>query len=163
MPLPYNPNFEEPQPFRYLAPGLARFRIIQVEERQSESGNWMCVLTLHVVDMNGKKGTLYDYILPDKDYGAARIRDLLRAIDCFEDNGLGIFDGNKYLKKEGKIKLYYSKPKDKPEETEKLRFRYVTTKEEEEALMKKAMAEAKNSAKPMDESSDYGNYEAMEK
>lgn len=117
---------------RFFTEGDGNFEIIAYDERPSKSsGNMMGVLSLTIWDCNGKRGQNEDYLIPNKEYTATRIKTLLIAIGREEDNLMGNFDGNKYIGLCGKLKIKYQLDKNDPSGRERPRWHYLAPSKKE--------------------------------
>jgi len=124
MVIRYTPEVEENT--RFFEEGEGNFEIISYEEKASKSsGKLMGVLGLTIWDCKGKRGQQYDYLIPNVEFTASKIKSLLKSIGREEDNIIGEFDGNKYIGLSGKVRLKYQVDKNDPELRERVRWHYL--------------------------------------
>jgi hypothetical protein len=123
MAIPYTPDLSDGK--RFFAEGIGQFKIIGYEEKISKAGNLMAVINLHIWDCNGKNGTEKDFIIANTDFGATKIKNILKAINKEEDNTLAFFDGSKYIGCSGRLKIFYYTDKKDPERGEQTKFNYI--------------------------------------
>lgn len=93
-------------------PGIYDFEVSEASEGQSKAGNGMFTVQIDIYDHEGKRKTIFDYLMPDNEFFGFKVRHFAESIGMLKEYDSGALDANDLFNRTGKCKVGIQKGKD---------------------------------------------------